>query len=62
MTEDKIRARIAELTQRRDEFVAQANREVQTINAIIAELQTIIGDEPDEPEPEGQEREPELDK
>ena len=45
--EERIRARIAELTKSRDEFVLQANQQIAAMNGGIAELELLI--EPDKP-------------
>ena len=48
--EDKIRARIAELTKSRDEFVAQANQQISALNGGIAELELLLEPDADPPD------------
>lgn len=46
--EEKIRNRIKELTERRDEIVKDANQAIASLNTAIAELEALL--KPDEPE------------
>jgi hypothetical protein len=51
---EEVRQRIADLTRARDEFIAEANRQVAGFNAAIAELTALLGgDEESEEEAEG---------
>ena len=47
VTEEKIRARIAEYTAQRDQFVAQANQQIAALNGAIQALEALLA--PEEP-------------
>ncbi len=44
MTTDKLKARLAELTKERDDYVNQANREIAYFNGRITEIERLIND------------------
>ena len=43
--DERLKARIAELTKNRDEFVAQANQQIAAMNGGIAELEFLLESE-----------------
>ena len=55
--EDKVKARIAELTKTRDEFVQQANQQIAAMNGGIAELNQLLKPEAEAPEEQAPEAE-----
>ena len=44
INQERIEQRIAELEQKRDQFLADANRQLAAINAAIGELRALLDD------------------